>query len=203
MRSCTSSSRPSQTISWHAGSRRAIRSRPRLPPRRSRPERGGRASRSSSATRRGVAVDGDRVTGVHLGSGRVVKADKVLVAAGPWTPSVVPGWSEQPPIRSVWGVVVTVALDRSPRAVLEELGIDRPGPQPDELFSLVTAGSDTSVGSTFLARQPDPQDRVAAIVERAARYVPALGAARPLRVRACARPVVIRRPAADRCRTRP
>jgi len=55
-------------------------------------------------------------------SGRAVEAGTVLVAAGPWTPSIVPGWADQPPIRSVWGVVVSVALAVPPRAVLEELG---------------------------------------------------------------------------------
>ena len=137
-----------------------------------------------------VVRRGDVAVGVRLDSGRAVAADKVLIAAGPWTPALVPGWSEaaQLPIRPVWGVVVTVALEQPPRAVLEELGIDRPGPQPDELFSLVTAGSDTSVGSTFLAQQPDPKERVAGILEGARRYVPALGTAQPMRVRACARP---------------
>ena len=126
---------------------------------------------------------------MRLGSGRVVDADKVLVAAGPWTPSLVPGWSQRPPIRPVWGVVVTAAVATPPRTVLEELGIDRPGPKPDELFSLVTAGNDTSVGSTFLADEPDPNQRIASILERAARFVPALSEARPICVRACARPV--------------
>jgi glycine/D-amino acid oxidase-like deaminating enzyme len=72
--------------------------------------------------------------------------------------------------------------------VLEELGIDRPGPKPDELFSLVTAGPDTSVGSTFLADQPEPEARLEAIIDRAARFVPALHDARRMSVRACARP---------------
>ena len=137
-----------------------------------------------------VVMRGHVAAGVRLDSGREVAADKVLVAAGPWTPALVPGWSEAArlPIRPVWGVVVTVALEQPPRAVLEELGIDRPGPQPDELFSMVTAGSDTSVGSTFLTQQPDPQQRVGGILERAKRYVPALDAAQLMRVRACARP---------------
>jgi glycine/D-amino acid oxidase-like deaminating enzyme len=45
------------------------------------------------------------------------------------------------------------------------------------------------VGSTFLPQQPDPAQRAAGILERAARFVPALGDAQALRVRACARPV--------------
>jgi glycine/D-amino acid oxidase-like deaminating enzyme len=136
-----------------------------------------------------VVITDGRATGVRLASGKVIEAGNVLVAAGPWTPSLVPGWSERPPIRPVWGVVVTAAIEHPPRAVLEELGIDRPGQKPDELFSLVTAGTDTSVGSTFLDAQPDPESRVARILERASRYVPALATAQPMRVRACARPV--------------
>jgi glycine/D-amino acid oxidase-like deaminating enzyme len=134
-------------------------------------------------------VEGGRASGVRLSSGKLVVARNVLVAAGPWTPSLVPGWAERPPIQAVWGVVVSAGMAQPPRAVLEELGIDRPGLPPDELFSLVTAGSDTSVGSTFLARQPDPAQRAPAIMKRAARYVPALADARVLRLRACARPV--------------
>ena len=53
---------------------------------------------------------------------------------------------------------------------------------------MVTAGSDTSVGSTFLAHEPDPQQRVVGILKRATRYVPAVATAQPIRVRACARP---------------
>jgi glycine/D-amino acid oxidase-like deaminating enzyme len=136
-----------------------------------------------------IVVEDGRATGVRLSSRRVVRAGSVLVAAGPWTSEVVPGWSARPPIRPVWGVVVTAAIAQPPRAVLEELGIDRAGPQADELFSLVTAGADTSVGSTFLADQPDPAQRAGGIIERAARFVPALVDAQALRVRACARPV--------------
>jgi glycine/D-amino acid oxidase-like deaminating enzyme len=135
-----------------------------------------------------IEVGNGTAVGVRLADGTLVSAGHVLVAAGPWTPSLVPGWQDEPPIRSVWGVVVSAALGNPPRAVLEELGIDRPGRAPDELFSLVTAGADTSVGSTFLAARPDPQERVAAILARAARYVPALAEARPASARSCARP---------------
>jgi glycine/D-amino acid oxidase-like deaminating enzyme len=133
-------------------------------------------------------VIGGRVTGVRLTSGTIVACDKVLIAAGPWSAQLIPAWSERPPIRPLWGVVVSVALPDAPHAVLEELGIDRPGEHAEELFSLVTAGGDTSVGSTFLPAQPDPARRVQGILERARRYVPALGDAKPVGVRACARP---------------
>jgi glycine/D-amino acid oxidase-like deaminating enzyme len=73
--------------------------------------------------------------------------------------------------------------------VLEELGIDKPGSPPEEMFSLVSAGPDTSVGSTFLPLQPDPESRAPAVLERARGFVPSLAVATALDVRACARPV--------------
>ena len=136
-------------------------------------------------------VSGGRVTGVRLTGGTTVACDKVLVAAGPWTAQLVPGWSSRPPIRPLWGVVVSVALPDAPHAVLEELGIDRPGEHAEDLFSLVTARGDTSVGSTFLANQPDPARRVQGILDRAMRFVPALGAVKPVGIRACARPASV------------
>jgi glycine/D-amino acid oxidase-like deaminating enzyme len=85
-------------------------------------------------------------------------------------------------------VVVSVLLPDAPRAVLEELGIERPGSHPEDLFSLISTGGDTSVGSTFLSAQPDPARRVQGILDRATRFVPALAAAQQVGVRACARP---------------
>ena len=133
-------------------------------------------------------VSGGRVIGVRLPGGTTVACEKVLIAAGPWSSQLIRGWSDRPPIRPLWGVVVSVALPDAPHAVLEELGIDRPGEHAEDLFSLVTAGGDTSVGSTFLPAQPDPARRVQGILDRARRYVPALGDAKPVGVRACARP---------------
>jgi glycine oxidase len=138
-----------------------------------------------------VVVEGGHATGVRLTSGETVDARQVLVAAGPWTPSLVPGWSGDPPITPLWGVVVSVVLAQAPHAGLEELGIDQPGAKAEELFSLFTAGSVSSVGSTFLANKPDPDERVASILERGARFVPALADAQAVSVRACARPLSV------------
>jgi glycine/D-amino acid oxidase-like deaminating enzyme len=136
-----------------------------------------------------VTTSADRATGVALGTGQEIAAAQVLVAAGPWTPAIVPRWAAGPPISSIWGVVVATALAEPPAAGLEELGIDRPGSPPDRLFSMVTAGGVTSVGSTFLSVQPDPADVAPAIVERAQSFVPALREASVRAVRSCARPV--------------
>jgi glycine/D-amino acid oxidase-like deaminating enzyme len=130
----------------------------------------------------------DRVAGARLSSGAEVACDLVLIAAGPWTPGLVPGWAAEPPIRSVWGVVVGVHLEAPPRRLLEELGIDNPGETVPSLFSLITTGGTSSVGSTFLDREPDAGAIAPILVERAAEFVPVLRGARQESVRACARP---------------
>ncbi|GAA4580599.1 glycine oxidase ThiO [Planotetraspora phitsanulokensis] len=50
----------------------------------------------------GLAFDGGRVVGVRLASGQVVGATSVVVAAGPWSPSFVPGL----PVRPVKGQIL-------------------------------------------------------------------------------------------------
>lgn len=135
-----------------------------------------------------VALRGDRVSGVTLTAGESMSAGAVLVAAGPWTPALIPGWAEVPPITSIWGVVVSTTLQQTPATVLEELGIDPIGAERDRLFSMVTADGRTSVGSTFLASEPDPVQLAPEIMARGERFVPVLRNARTEAVRACARP---------------
>jgi glycine oxidase len=134
-------------------------------------------------------IDGDRAVGVRLDTGETLSCEQVLVSAGPWTPPLVPGWADDPPIRALWGIVVGTSLPNPPRHVVEELGIDRPGLTPERLFSLVTAGGMSSVGSTFLADEPDAQSFAADLLNRGATFVPALAGGRAKSVRACARPV--------------
>jgi glycine/D-amino acid oxidase-like deaminating enzyme len=129
------------------------------------------------------------VIGVRLSDGSVVPAGQVLIAAGPATPGLVPGWSARPPIEQSWGVVVGTTLPTAPRPVLEELGIEARGGPTDMLFSLVSVGGVSSVGSTFLRDRPDPNGLAGAILRRAARFVPALAEARAESVRLCARPL--------------
>ena len=136
-----------------------------------------------------VESDGPRVTGVVTASGEMAPAGAVLVAAGPWTPALVPGWADRPPIERTWGVVATMRLPAPPRAVLEELGIDPAGAGGAYSFSLVTAGGATGVGSTFLKERPEPGALVERLVARAAHFVPAVAGAQVAGVRMCARPV--------------
>lgn len=69
-----------------------------------------------------LALEGAMATGVVI-DGRHEPAGAVVVAAGPWTPSVLGdvGW---PPIGRSWGVVAGLQLERPPRHVLEEIDID-------------------------------------------------------------------------------
>lgn len=159
-----------------------------------------------------LAMVGDRVVGVDV-DGERFTAGAVLVAAGPWTPEVIDPSGRWRPIRSRWGVVVETGLADGPRHVLEEAEISvaigvsdaHPGADmtgafsndpdssdhPDEEradFSLVPLGSTASIGSTFLARRPDPATWIEPILTRAARFVPSVADA-PIRgTRACARP---------------
>jgi D-amino-acid dehydrogenase len=154
-----------------------------------------------------LAVDVDGSAGV-LADGIHVAADAVVVAAGPWTPSVIaavgsgagPVW---PPIRSSWGVVASVALPRAPRHVLEEVDIqieptdDGAGGGAGEPaltaegfgFSLVPADGASTLGSTFLPERLEESAVLEGIVRRGARYVPAIAAASVASTRTCARPV--------------
>jgi glycine/D-amino acid oxidase-like deaminating enzyme len=156
-----------------------------------------------------------RCVGVRV-DGRVVPADVVLVAAGPWTSALIDPTGRWRPIRPVWGVVVETELASPPRHVLEEAEIDAaigiaeaasdgtsgtsgaapsattadaPGAFTGAEFSLVTAGGVSAVGSTFLEGEPDPASWVVPLLERGSRFVPGLADAAIRGVRACARPM--------------
>jgi D-hydroxyproline dehydrogenase subunit beta len=141
-------------------------------------------------------VLGRSVRGV-LAGGRHFAAGAVLVAAGPWAPEVIdptPAWR---PIVPVWGVVVEVSVDDPPRHVIEELGVkgvagvgpgEAPAAPPASIFSLVAADGAVSVGSTFLAEEPDAASWAGRLRRAGERFVPALARARVEGARACARP---------------
>lgn len=118
-------------------------------------------------------------------------ADVVVVAAGPWTAAALgaPTWRAVTPL---WGVVAQVRLSDPPRHTVEEAGVETltsPGGGPPSLFSIVTAGETSGVGSTFVREEPDAAAIAPLLVERGARYVPALEDAKIEGVRACARPL--------------
>jgi glycine/D-amino acid oxidase-like deaminating enzyme len=142
-----------------------------------------------------VRRDEDRVVGAELASGERIAAADVVVAAGPWTPSIVDPSGAWRPIGANWGVVVPVELHDTPRHVLEEAEISiEPGADPEDMgiaFSLVTAAGASSLGSTFLDDEPDTDAMVPSLVERGARFVPSIATAVLGRPRRCARPLSI------------
>jgi glycine/D-amino acid oxidase-like deaminating enzyme len=143
-----------------------------------------------------VAVEDDRAVGVEVDGG-LLAAGAVLVAAGPWSSTLLDRSGRWTPIHPRWGAVVEADLAQPPRHVLEEAGIESvlgaaaeaAGPDPREAaFSLVPFAGASAVGSTFLHREPDPSDWVEPVLVHASRFVPAVADA-PIRgVRACARP---------------
>ncbi|HZH25079.1 MAG TPA: FAD-binding oxidoreductase [Solirubrobacteraceae bacterium] len=129
----------------------------------------------------GVSIDGTRQA-----------AGAVVVAAGPWTPALVDPRGAWRPITPLWGVVAEVRLPTPPAHALEEAGVEQlvaRGGEPPPLFSLVTTGSASALGSLFLPRRPDPDAVASLLHERGRRFVPALTGAATGAVRACARPL--------------
>jgi glycine/D-amino acid oxidase-like deaminating enzyme len=136
-------------------------------------------------------VLGSGVRGV-LAGGRHYAAGAVLVAAGPWAPEVIDPTRAWRPIVPVWGVVIEVSVKDPPRHVVEEAGVEdlsAAGPRsPGSIFSLVAADGSVSVGSTFLAEEPDPATWAGRLRRAGEPFVPVLARARVEGARACARP---------------
>ena len=149
------------------------------------------ADRARAAGARVVVGEAAHVApgGVRLGDERHA-AGAVVAAAGPWTPEAIGGGEAW--VRANWGVVAQVRLRRPPRHALEQAGVEaltEPGGAPPSLFSLVTTGAVSAVGSTFTDEAPDAAAVAPRLLERGARYVPELAGAEIEHVRACARPL--------------
>ena len=149
----------------------------------------GRTVPPAAATR--AWAERARDAGAEVRVGEVVEdvsalgAGAVVVAAGPWTPALA---GPRLPIGPVWGVNVEVRLPDPPRHVLEEAGVEDIAEEPPEsVFSIVTAGGVSAAGSTFLREEPDPGEWAPRLLERGARFVPALRDAE-WSARACPRP---------------
>lgn len=166
------------------------------------------AERRGAALRIGVPatpwIEAGRVMGVRLSDGTTVAADRVLLAAGPWTPALADPSGRWQPISRTWGVTVQVDLGAAaPGHIVEEDEVDAanrpvaaeqrsgtldPDADPPSLFSLASAGGISTLGSTFLPAEPDPDRIVPLLLARGRRYLPALAGAPVLQVRLCARP---------------
>ena len=146
-----------------------------------------------------------RAAGALLADGSTIDADAVLVAAGPWTPTLVDPTGTWRPIHSTWGVTIQLRLDgNAPRHIVEEdevdslsradaataraSEVDDPDADPPSLFSLATAGGITTLGSTFLPAEPDPARIGSLLLRRAAAFLPAVVEAELVGRRMCARP---------------
>ncbi|HUH16402.1 MAG TPA: FAD-binding oxidoreductase [Methylomirabilota bacterium] len=154
-------------------------------------------------TARPVVTDG-RVTGVALDDGTAIEADAVLVAAGPWTPRLVDPTGAWAPILPTWGVTLQLRLGAAaPRHIVEEDAVDGvnradaaterasredDAREPPSLFSLASADGISTLGSTFLPREPDPQHVAPILLRRAAAFMPAIAEAEVVATRLCARP---------------
>jgi glycine/D-amino acid oxidase-like deaminating enzyme len=133
-------------------------------------------------------VIGARARGV-LAAGVRRPAGAVLVTAGPWTPEVIDPTRAWQPIVPVWGVVAEIEMEDPPRHVLEETGVEAVGAGGvASIFSLVPADGHVSVGSTFLAEQPEAPAWAPTLRRAGERFVPGLRRAKVVGARACARP---------------
>lgn len=155
-----------------------------------RAQRAGVEIRIGEAT---LAREDGRVTGVVVDDEPIAAGD-VVVAAGPWSPAILDPTGAWRPIVRRWGVVVPVTLETPPTHVLEEAEISiEPGADEDDdaghAFSLVTVDGVSSLGSTFLADQPDPDATVPSLVRHGTRFVPAIAHALLGLPRLCARPL--------------
>jgi glycine/D-amino acid oxidase-like deaminating enzyme len=138
---------------------------------------------------------GDVVVGVRVRD-ELLAADAILVAAGPWTSGVIDPTGRWTPITPLWGAVVEIELAGRPRHAVEEASIEASigtgttaGVPHEHEFSLMPLPGVSVVGSTFLSDEPDPEEWMEPILQRATRFVPSVERA-PIRgVHACPRPL--------------
>ena len=161
-----------------------------------------RGARMVVGTAARPVVEASVAVGAQLDDGTFMSADAVLVAAGPWTPELVDPSGAWAPIHATWGVTVQLRLDGSgPRHIVEEDEVDtinraaaataRAGdidPEPPSLFSIASAGGISTLGSTFLPIEPDPERIGTLLMRRAAEWLPAVEGADVVGRRLCARP---------------
>jgi glycine/D-amino acid oxidase-like deaminating enzyme len=163
-------------------------------------ERGARLVIGSAAR---PVIEADVVTGVSLADGTTIDTDAVLVAAGPWSSALIDRDGTPARIHSTWGVTLQLRLDGdAPRHIVEEDEVDAINRaaaateraalaaegDPPSLFSLASAGGVSTLGSTFLPTEPDPELIQPLLLRRAAEFLPLVEGAEVLERRTCARP---------------
>jgi glycine oxidase len=163
-------------------------------------ERGARLMLGSAAR---PVIGNSAAVGVRFDDGTLLPADAVLVAAGPGTPALVDPSGAWAPIRATWGVTLQLRLDGSaPRHIVEEDEVDainraaaataraetETEAEPPSLFSIASAGGVSTLGSTFLPAEPDPNRIAPLLLRRAVEFLPAIADAELIEHRLCARP---------------
>jgi glycine oxidase len=151
-------------------------------------------------------LEADRATGILLDDGTIVEADAVLVAAGPWSARLIDPSGTWRPVRPTYGVTLQLRLGvAAPRHIVEEDEVDAinraeaateraaanqgaDDAEPPSLFSIASAAGISTLGSTFLAEEPDPARIEPLLLRRAARFLPAVADAEIVGRRMCARP---------------
>jgi glycine/D-amino acid oxidase-like deaminating enzyme len=148
-------------------------------------------------------VEHGSAVGVRFEDGTRLAAERVLVAAGPWTPALVDPAGLWRPIVATWGVTLQLRLGgAAPRHVVEEDEVDAVNraaaateraaamdqDEPPSVFSVASAAGVTTLGSTFLPQEPDPSRIEPLLLRRAAAFLPAVAEAEVIGRRLCARP---------------
>ncbi len=148
-------------------------------------------------------IEHGRTTGVTVEGARHIAADRILLAAGPWSPYLLDPTGRWRPILATWGATAQLSMASPPRHVVEEARpepVNRPPETSDEptpapapgatpsLFTLAAAAGAATIGSTFLAAEPDHRALAPVLVERGLRFLPALRESSVSATRVCARP---------------
>jgi D-hydroxyproline dehydrogenase subunit beta len=155
-----------------------------------------RARRAGAELRVGTPVEA-LVAGpsVRATDGTTLEAGALLVAAGPWTPRLLPGAGGVATIRPTYGVTLQIALAQAPHSVLEEGAVHTVNRPVDDgeaagvvTFSMVSVQGTSTIGSTFLSAVPIAAEMAPRLLENATRFVPAVRGSQILQQRVCARP---------------
>ncbi|WP_445148708.1 NAD(P)/FAD-dependent oxidoreductase [Baekduia sp. Peel2402] len=133
-------------------------------------------------------VVGGRAVGARADDGTLHAADRVLVAAGPWSSALADPTGEWSPVSALWGVTMQVALPpgHGVRHRIEEW--DEPFDAGVQ-FEATPLDDVTVLGASRTIETPDETTYAAAILSRAARFLPILASARTVKAATCARPV--------------
>ncbi len=134
---------------------------------------------------RGVAVGKDQVLGVRMGGGKVVAANRVLLAAGNWTPELAGRVGVRLPIRFVKGQVVIlrrpVGFGAAPKIHFDFYAntYSRPEGEKDVLVGYMDTDPRKTVRNHVLSDDSIPTTTVRDLRKRLAKRFPIMARAQP------------------------